>query len=485
MRVKILLTKHKLLIMNKITLKRLPFCLNIILIFFSYLNVNAQTADQAFKNIPNNVVQNAENKTVTKSNSVSNSALDQLDSASNKAFRSLKGIFKKKPKQPAVKTDSASQTQNNSSNSGNSANNTGNIAVMNVVTNPVSTPVTNTATITAYNNYDFRAGDKIIFEDNFSSDADGEFPAHWNLQEGQGVINKIDGLPSFVLSSTPGLRSYTLVSPLMTKPAYLTDNFSVEFDQYLNSSNNILSLFLFDNSGNVLGVVASGDNVHYSTGKVSSAKDLQTSTGLPLQTDSKLSNGLPASITGTLFYNTWHHIAIAYKNDQLKVYVDQFRVLVIPHCGFKPTALECRSNMYDADKPAVFKNFKIADGAQMNMLGSIMTTGKFITHGISFDVNKAIVKPESMGIIGDVVKQLQDNPTLNIEIDGHTDRDGDASANMTLSQQRADAVKDALMQAGIDAARLTSKGFGATKPIADNTTQSGKAENRRVEFIKM
>lgn len=141
--------------------------------------------------------------------------------------------------------------------------------------------------------------------------------------------------------------------------------------------------------------------------------------------------------------------------------------------------------MYDADKPAVFKNFKIADGAQMNMLGSIMTTGKFITHGISFDVNKAIVKPESMGIIGDVVKQLQDNPTLNIEIDGHTDSDGDATANMTLSQQRADAVKDALMQAGIDAARLTSKGFGATKPIADNTTQSGKAENRRVEFIKM
>lgn len=443
-----------------------------VLLLYS-INVTAQSTN-VIKNIMSNAKQSADTKAISKSSTVTNNTLDNIDSASNKAFRSIIGLFKKKPKHKKAnpKIDSSNIT-------------TSNVAITSTDNNMTNTIPVPTVSIATYNNYDFRAGDKIIFEDDFASDADGEFPSHWNLLEGQGVINKIDGLPSFALSSTPGMRSYSMVSPLMTKKAYLTDNFSVEYDQYLTSSNNILGVFMYDNTGNVLGIVVFGDNAHYSVSKASSPKDVLSSAGLPLQSDSKLTNSLPTDIAGTSFYNAWHHIALAYKNDQLKVYVDQYRVLVVPHCGFKPAALECRSNTYDADKPVFFKNFKIADGAQMNMLGSIMTTGKFVTHGISFDVNKAVLKPESMGVIGDVVKQLQNNPTLNLEIDGHTDSDGDAAANMVLSQQRADAVKDALVQAGIDASRLTSKGFGATKPIAVNTTQEGKAENRRVEFIKI
>ena len=89
-----------------------------------------------------------------------------------------------------------------------------------------------------------------------------------------------------------------------------------------------------------------------------------------------------------------------------------------------------------------------------------------------------------MGTLNMIVKVMQDNPDLKFEVDGHTDNSGTPAHNLVLSQQRADAVKAQLIVMGIDASRLTSKGFGDTKPIADNATPDGKANNRRVEFVK-
>jgi outer membrane protein OmpA-like peptidoglycan-associated protein len=83
-----------------------------------------------------------------------------------------------------------------------------------------------------------------------------------------------------------------------------------------------------------------------------------------------------------------------------------------------------------------------------------------------------------------LVKVLNDNAGIKYEVDGHTDNSGGAAHNLTLSQQRADAVKQQLVAMGISADRLTTKGLGDTKPISDNTTIEGKANNRRVEFIK-
>jgi len=329
--------------------------------------------------------------------------------------------------------------------------------------NTTASATSQPVSVTSYQNYDFRAGDKIIFEDNFASDADGEFPAHWDLIKGQAVVNKITGIPSFLLTD----GNYCEVKPLMKTTSYLTDNFSIEYDIYMTPGAYGLVIYMMDAENQDMSVQVTGSEALWS-----------------LSNTKSFSGDLPTAIRYEAFFNKWHHVAIAFKNDQLKVYVDQYRVLTVPHCGLHPATIEC-AGIGNQNDPIIFKDLKIADGASMNMLDAIMTNGKFITHGIHFDVNSANIKPESMGVIGDISKYMKDHADLKIEVDGHTDSDGDDASNLKLSQARADAVKAALVQAGIDASRLSTKGLGEAKPMSVNTTPEGKAENRRVEFVKI
>lgn len=107
-----------------------------------------------------------------------------------------------------------------------------------------------------------------------------------------------------------------------------------------------------------------------------------------------------------------------------------------------------------------------------------------IREKIQFDLNKATIKSDSHELLGEIVDVFKENPHIKkVSIEGHTDDQGTDAYNVKLSDQRAKSVLDYLVSKGIDAKRLTSKGFGESKPIASNATEEGKEQNRRVEFI--
>ncbi len=108
-----------------------------------------------------------------------------------------------------------------------------------------------------------------------------------------------------------------------------------------------------------------------------------------------------------------------------------------------------------------------------------------ILEGVHFETAKAELKPESRVILDRVAESLVAYTELRVEVQGHTDSKGSAAYNKRLSQARADAVRDYLVGKGVAADRLTAKGYGEDKPIADNNTEGGRAQNRRVELVKI
>ena len=117
------------------------------------------------------------------------------------------------------------------------------------------------------------------------------------------------------------------------------------------------------------------------------------------------------------------------------------------------------------------------------MLEKIIKEG-FVTLHINFDYNKASSKPDAVPIIVQIVEMLKLAPDLNLQVAGHTDSRGAAAAKQRLSEARADNVVKMLIASGVPAERLTAKGYGESKPVADNKTTAGRAENRRVELVK-
>src|SRR5690606_39221792 len=108
----------------------------------------------------------------------------------------------------------------------------------------------------------------------------------------------------------------------------------------------------------------------------------------------------------------------------------------------------------------------------------------FLELEVHFDTAKATIRPESSAVLDQAAAMLREASSANVEVAGHTDNVGDAAANQRLPEQRAASVRQALVERGIDAARLSAKGYGASQPVADNRSEDGRAKNRRVELVK-
>lgn len=114
---------------------------------------------------------------------------------------------------------------------------------------------------------------------------------------------------------------------------------------------------------------------------------------------------------------------------------------------------------------------------------TLETDCRMTLRGVWFDFDKATLKPESDRALEEVLELLKVNDDFTLEIQGHTDSVGTDAYNMRLSQDRADAVVDWLIQNGADEGRLSARGYGESMPVADNGTDAGRAENRRVELV--
>ncbi|MEJ2722806.1 MAG: OmpA family protein, partial [bacterium] len=131
--------------------------------------------------------------------------------------------------------------------------------------------------------------------------------------------------------------------------------------------------------------------------------------------------------------------------------------------------------------PETFNGFEDEDGCPDER----PIDQQFILKGVQFESGSAALTPDSYRILDEVVRSLMAYPEVRVEIRGYTDNVGKASFNLGLSERRAEAVKQYLVNAGIDPARLTTRGFGEENPIATNATPEGRAQNRRIEFRRL
>jgi len=159
---------------------------------------------------------------------------------------------------------------------------------------------------------------------------------------------------------------------------------------------------------------------------------------------------------------------------------------LVAHRGNTWYWMENDNNGYWAQRMVVVQGMNQEVTADANALAAeIKKSGHVAVYGIHFETGKAAILPDSEKVLGEVLKLLQDNPDLKVRVEGHTDNVGAKAANQLLSQKRAQAVMGWLIANGIDVSRLTAQGFGDNKPVGDNSTEDGRAKNRRVELAKL
>ena len=333
-----------------------------------------------------------------------------------------------------------------------------------------------------YQQTDFVPGNVVFFEDNLQGEQMGEFPSKWDLIDGSTDVASMKGKKC--IHFEPGTR----IEPLMTnQTSYLPDFFTLECDFWMNDPktdlNNCYEFeFNKSNDENIyeIRIGESYDKLEVTCRYKSVAGDWRDSGG---------------GKTWELKKNDWSHFALSFNKRAIKIYINGKRVINIPN-----SQAADRVKIHQADwggfhgNKNYLTNFRFAKGgnelyAQQTtdmsaVEKAIAETGKFVTNNILFETGKATLKPESMAEIQKVADFMKKNPSVRFEVQGHTDNQGSDAVNDPLSQQRAEAVVKALEQLGCDPFNMRAVGKGSHEPVASNSTDEGRAKNRRVEFIK-
>ena len=325
---------------------------------------------------------------------------------------------------------------------------------------------------------DFVPGTVVIFEDNLQGEQMGEFPSKWDLIENNAEVAKMNGKMAIKFEH----GSNTEITPLIKdgNKKYLPEFYTLEFDFFATGKEDTNTAYrLYLNSEND----RHNSSIWFSQDRMT--WDIQK----PNSDDNVNGN---ASLEDIMELNDWNHFALSFNKRALKVYVNGKRIINIPNA--KAMDWFSVETEFWEDHIDYITNIRLAKGGvalydrnEQSMTAvekAIAETGKFVTNNILFETGKATLKPESMAEIQKVADYMKKNPGARFEVQGHTDNQGSDAVNDPLSQQRAEAVVKALEGLGCDPFNLRPVGKGSHEPVADNSTEAGRAKNRRVEFIK-
>ncbi|WP_422860557.1 OmpA family protein [Flagellimonas sp. S174] len=340
----------------------------------------------------------------------------------------------------------------------------------------------------AYSKFDFTPGETILGFEDFSKDEIGDLPARWNTNTSAEVVS-LSTLEGKWMRIGQGKSAF--VADFISE---IPENFTLEFDVVFDYEP---TAWAYSRS---LGFILSDlEDPNYSLDKPQAGKNFfrmnlkgdvgaryfKVAQNTQLNSDAKA--GLDQFSKNSTYRGLPVHVSIWRQKTRVRVYVDEKKVFDVPRAlekGVLAKTLRLQSHVSEENEYFYVSNIRYAVG-KPDMRNKLLTEGKLVTYGITFDSGSAILRPESHGTLKKVAAILNENPELQVEIVGHTDADGDADFNMDLSMMRASAVAQALEeQFGVAAEQLSSNGKGETELLDEGNSLESKAKNRRVEFIK-
>ncbi len=372
-----------------------------------------------------------------------------------------------KKEAPAPESKPAEPTNSSASNSSASANSGAAPTTSSTAAGgAAATPASANPGEGAWANYDFVPGERVLFKDDFTDERVGNFPRRLEFVDGNAEVVTWNG-GKWLRSSS----DTTIAIPL---PETLPDRFTMEFQVTLPRCG-----FFLWGGPNPRDVNAGGHTYAFMDccdhGLVTPGDGPTSTTDARTQFD----------FGDAGFNNHLFNVRIQGDGKYMKMYLEEKRLANLPNGTFLH-GNKIYLLMKPCDNiPVMFGNVSINAGGT-EMYQALMQDGHVATQGIYFDVDSDRLRPESTPTLNEIADMLKEHTDLKIRIEGHTDSTGQAAHNQDLSERRAASVKTYLVsKGGVDAARLTSQGFGAIKPVASNDTPEGRQANRRVELVKI